>query len=261
MGRPDDRRRCPALPTSPAVACGRWRHPATPWTSRCACGGASSLPSSREMTTTAPPAAPIPRTFARVFPLLRSRHCHRPDLARAGDVVDMATAGANYGYSLLWVFVLAIVHAVPVRVADRPLPVVQPARRGRARRPGEAAPGVCADAVRGHDCHGARVRRLHDPRDRRSVAQRLRLRRDLAMGARVERAGAVSGLSTELSRAGAASSSSFSRCCRCRFSARPSGGFRPPRRGERAGADGDARQAGRLRSMARSDASRRMADR
>jgi len=27
----------------------------------------------------------------------------------AGDVVDMATAGANYGYSLLWVFVVAIV--------------------------------------------------------------------------------------------------------------------------------------------------------
>jgi Mn2+/Fe2+ NRAMP family transporter len=27
----------------------------------------------------------------------------------AGDVVDMATAGANYGYSLLWVFVIAIV--------------------------------------------------------------------------------------------------------------------------------------------------------
>jgi Mn2+/Fe2+ NRAMP family transporter len=26
----------------------------------------------------------------------------------AGDVVDMATAGANYGYSLLWVFVIAI---------------------------------------------------------------------------------------------------------------------------------------------------------
>src|SRR5688572_20285790 len=27
----------------------------------------------------------------------------------AGDVVDMATAGANYGYALLWVFVVAIV--------------------------------------------------------------------------------------------------------------------------------------------------------
>ena len=26
----------------------------------------------------------------------------------AGDVVDMGTAGANYGYSLLWVFVVAI---------------------------------------------------------------------------------------------------------------------------------------------------------
>jgi Mn2+/Fe2+ NRAMP family transporter len=26
----------------------------------------------------------------------------------AGDVVDMGTAGANYGYALLWVFVVAI---------------------------------------------------------------------------------------------------------------------------------------------------------
>jgi len=26
----------------------------------------------------------------------------------AGDVVDMATAGANYGYALLWVFVVAV---------------------------------------------------------------------------------------------------------------------------------------------------------
>ena len=25
-----------------------------------------------------------------------------------GDVVDMATAGANYGYSLVWVFVVAV---------------------------------------------------------------------------------------------------------------------------------------------------------
>ena len=70
---------------------------------------------------------------------------------------------------------------------------------------------------------------VHDPRDRRSVAQRVRLRRDLAMGARVERAGAVSGLSTELPRAGAASSCSSWRCCRSRSSAARSGSASIPR--------------------------------
>ena len=61
------------------------------------------------MTGTAPaPAPPIPRTF---FEYLRS---FGPGIVivltwlGAGDVVDMATAGANYGYSLLWVFVVAV---------------------------------------------------------------------------------------------------------------------------------------------------------
>ena len=61
------------------------------------------------MTGTAPMPAPrVPRTF---FEYLRS---FGPGIVivltwlGAGDVVDMATAGANYGYSLLWVFVVAV---------------------------------------------------------------------------------------------------------------------------------------------------------
>jgi Mn2+/Fe2+ NRAMP family transporter len=56
----------------------------------------------------AAPAAPIPRTF---FEYCRS---FGPGIVivltwlGAGDVVDMGTAGANYGYALMWVFVLAI---------------------------------------------------------------------------------------------------------------------------------------------------------
>jgi Mn2+/Fe2+ NRAMP family transporter len=54
-------------------------------------------------------APPVPRSF---FEYLRS---FGPGIVivltwlGAGDVVDMATAGANYGYALLWVFVVAIV--------------------------------------------------------------------------------------------------------------------------------------------------------
>ncbi len=53
-------------------------------------------------------APPVPRTF---FAYLRS---FGPGIVivltwlGAGDVVDMAAAGANYGYALLWVFILAI---------------------------------------------------------------------------------------------------------------------------------------------------------
>ena len=61
------------------------------------------------MTTTAPPAAPIPRTFAEYFRSFGPGIVIVLTWLGAGDVVDMATAGANYGYSLVWVFVLAIV--------------------------------------------------------------------------------------------------------------------------------------------------------
>jgi Mn2+/Fe2+ NRAMP family transporter len=60
------------------------------------------------MTTMASAAPPVPRKF---FEYVRS---FGPGIVivltwlGAGDVVDMATAGANYGYSLLWVFVVAV---------------------------------------------------------------------------------------------------------------------------------------------------------
>jgi Mn2+/Fe2+ NRAMP family transporter len=55
-----------------------------------------------------PPAAPVPRTF---FEYVRS---FGPGLVvvltwlGAGDIVDMGVAGGNYGYSLMWVLVVAV---------------------------------------------------------------------------------------------------------------------------------------------------------
>jgi Mn2+/Fe2+ NRAMP family transporter len=61
------------------------------------------------MTTTSPPAAPIPRTFGEYFRSFGPGIVIVLTWLGAGDVVDMGTAGANYGYSLLWVFVVAVV--------------------------------------------------------------------------------------------------------------------------------------------------------
>src|SRR5688572_6616820 len=59
--------------------------------------------------TAAVPAAPIPRTFGEYFRSFGPGIVVVLTWLGAGDVVDMGTAGANYGYSLLWVFVIAIV--------------------------------------------------------------------------------------------------------------------------------------------------------
>ena len=62
------------------------------------------------MTTTETPSAPpVPRTFLEYFRSFGPGIVIVLTWLGAGDVVDMGTAGANYGYSLLWVFVLAIV--------------------------------------------------------------------------------------------------------------------------------------------------------
>ena len=62
------------------------------------------------MTTTASPAsAPVPRTFLEYLRSFGPGIVVVLTWLGAGDVVDMGTAGANYGYSLLWVFVIAIV--------------------------------------------------------------------------------------------------------------------------------------------------------
>ena len=61
------------------------------------------------MTATAPAsAAPIPRTFLEYCRSFGPGIVIVLTWLGAGDVVDMATAGANYGYSLLWVFVVAV---------------------------------------------------------------------------------------------------------------------------------------------------------
>jgi Mn2+/Fe2+ NRAMP family transporter len=62
------------------------------------------------MTTTAtPPPAPVPHTFTEYLRSFGPGIVIVLTWLGAGDVVDMGTAGANYGYSLLWVFVIAIV--------------------------------------------------------------------------------------------------------------------------------------------------------
>jgi Mn2+/Fe2+ NRAMP family transporter len=61
------------------------------------------------MTGTAPVAAPpIPHTFLEYLRSFGPGIVIVLTWLGAGDVVDMATAGANYGYSLLWVFVVAV---------------------------------------------------------------------------------------------------------------------------------------------------------
>lgn len=60
------------------------------------------------MTTTASAAAAVPRKFLEYVRSFGPGIVIVLTWLGAGDVVDMATAGANYGYSLLWVFVVAV---------------------------------------------------------------------------------------------------------------------------------------------------------
>jgi Mn2+/Fe2+ NRAMP family transporter len=61
------------------------------------------------MTVSTSPAAPtVPRTFLEYVRSFGPGIVIVLTWLGAGDVVDMATAGANYGYALLWVFVVAI---------------------------------------------------------------------------------------------------------------------------------------------------------
>jgi Mn2+/Fe2+ NRAMP family transporter len=59
--------------------------------------------------TDAPPTRPVPHSFLEYVRSFGPGIVIVLTWLGAGDVVDMATAGANYGYSLLWVFVIAIV--------------------------------------------------------------------------------------------------------------------------------------------------------
>ena len=51
---------------------------------------------------------PVPRTFGEYLRSFGPGIVIVLTWLGAGDVVDMATAGANYGYSLIWVFVVAV---------------------------------------------------------------------------------------------------------------------------------------------------------
>jgi Mn2+/Fe2+ NRAMP family transporter len=56
----------------------------------------------------APARPPVPRSFTEYLRSFGPGIVFVLTWLGAGDVVDMATAGANYGYALLWVFVVAI---------------------------------------------------------------------------------------------------------------------------------------------------------
>jgi Mn2+/Fe2+ NRAMP family transporter len=56
----------------------------------------------------ATPSPPVPRSLAEYLRSFGPGIVIVLTWLGAGDVVDMATAGANYGYALLWVFVVAI---------------------------------------------------------------------------------------------------------------------------------------------------------
>ena len=56
----------------------------------------------------APAPPPVPRSFTEYLRSFGPGIVIVLTWLGAGDVVDMATAGANYGYALLWVFVIAI---------------------------------------------------------------------------------------------------------------------------------------------------------
>jgi Mn2+/Fe2+ NRAMP family transporter len=59
-------------------------------------------------TTATPAAPPVPHSFLEYLGSFGPGIVIVLTWLGAGDVVDMGTAGANYGYALLWVFVLAI---------------------------------------------------------------------------------------------------------------------------------------------------------
>jgi Mn2+/Fe2+ NRAMP family transporter len=61
-----------------------------------------------DTTVAAPALPPVPRSFVEYLRSFGPGIVIVLTWLGAGDVVDMATAGANYGYALLWVFVVAI---------------------------------------------------------------------------------------------------------------------------------------------------------
>ena len=56
----------------------------------------------------------------------------------AGDVIDMGTAGANYGYALMWMFVVAVLLRFLFVSLIARYQLCNQHRRGRPRRAGAA---------------------------------------------------------------------------------------------------------------------------
>ena len=59
-------------------------------------------------STQQPSPAPIPKTFGEFLKAFGPGIIVVLTWLGAGDIVDMGVAGSNYGYSLLWVLVVAV---------------------------------------------------------------------------------------------------------------------------------------------------------
>ena len=82
----------------------------------------------------------------------------------AGDVVEAGVAGGNYGYALMWIVVVALLIRFLFVSLIAKYQLLQPARRGRARRPAPPAPLLRARAAGRLRGHGPRLRRVHGGR-------------------------------------------------------------------------------------------------
>ena len=99
----------------------------------------------------------------------------------------MGVAGSNYGYSLMWVLVVAVLlRFVFVSLIAR-YQLCNPHGEGVLDGLARLHPVVRARAAGGRHRDGPRVRVVHDGRNGRGVPQPLRLRPDLAVGDRLQR--------------------------------------------------------------------------
>jgi hypothetical protein len=97
-----------------------------------------SLPE-RPPAAAAPGAAPVPRTFVEYLRSFGPGIVVVLTWLGAGDIIDMGVAGANYGYSLMWVLVAALFFrcffvCLLARPAVSAGPAVRPPLRHRRQR-------------------------------------------------------------------------------------------------------------------------------
>ena len=147
-----------------------------------------------DATVSRPPPPPVPRSFLEYIRSFGPGIVIVLTWLGAGDVVDMATAGANYGYALIWVFVVAILFRflfvsliVRYHLCNQHREGVLD---GLARLHPLYAPVLFVAAVVMGHVYGL----VHDARSGGGVPQRVWLRRDLAVGHPLQRHRVVSGL-------------------------------------------------------------------